>query len=103
MSSCGGCGRTKRKPLTSKQKAAMRASSKARINSKKHLIEQSTNIRNKLIKNRLNICEKCSHSVQNDRDKKHDIRICHKQNRPLNTVAKLLSTACPIGKFTAST
>jgi len=60
---------------------------------------RSENFRNKVIKTRLSICEKCPHSVQTSRDKKYNIKICHKQNRPINVVAKALSIACPVGKF----
>ncbi len=103
MAGCGGCGRKKRKAITSKQKIAMRQRSKAAIAAKQQRDKSATKFRNKLIKARLNICEKCPHSIQNDRDKKFNIRLCHKQNRPINIVAKLLSTACPLSKFQATT
>lgn len=99
-----GCGRgKKRKPLTSKQKIAMRQRSKVALAAKQQRDKSVVKFKNKLIKARLNICEKCPHSVQNSRDKKFNIRICHKQNRPIDVVAKLFSVACPLGKFKATT
>jgi len=50
-------------------------------------------------KNRLFICDQCSHSTQSEKDKIHKIRICHKLNRPLTFIAKNTDTTCPIGRF----
>jgi hypothetical protein len=101
MGNCG-CGRSKKKPLSSKQKAAMKARSSVLSLSKQER-DKATNFRNKIIQTRLSICEKCPHSIQTDRDKKFNIRLCHKQNRPIEIVAKLLSSGCPIGKFKVAT
>lgn len=95
--SCG-CGRRRKKSLTTRQKGNIRNRSKQLI-LEKQAKTKSQHIKNKIIKSRLNICEKCPHSVQTDRDKKYKIKLCHKQNRPLNIVSKTLSSACPIGKF----
>lgn len=101
MGGCG-CGRKrKRKPLTIKQKEVMRSRSKKLISSRQSRIK-AENFRDKVMKTRLSICEKCSHSTQTIRDKKYSIRICHKQNRPIDVVSKTLSLGCPVGKFKAS-
>jgi len=98
-----GCGRKKKTTvLTTEQRENMRARSQI-LSLSKQQREKATNLRNKIIKTRLNICEKCPHSVQTDRDKKFNIRLCHKQNRPIDVVAKLLSTGCPIDKFKVAT
>lgn len=97
-----GCGRgRKRKPLTAKQKENARNRSK-KLSLDRRLRMKAENFRNKIIKIRLNICEKCPHSIQTSRDKKYKIRICHKQNRPIDVVSKVISSACPVGKFKAS-
>lgn len=56
-------------------------------------------LKNKVIKTRLSICKSCPYSVQNKRDKKYNLRLCHKVNRPLNNVSGDLSFSCPINKF----
>ena len=99
--SCG-CRKKNRKPLTSKQKDVIKLKSKDALLAKRQR-DKAKVFKNKIIKARFNICEKCPHSVQTDRDKKYNIRICHKQNRPINTVAALLSNGCPIDRFKAST
>lgn len=98
-----GCGRKKRKALSAKQKAKMRAKANSAIAARSAQTVQAAKFRNRLIKTRLNICEKCPHSIQNERDKKFNLRLCHKQNRPIQAVASLLSAACPVGNFVAST
>ena len=97
MGNCGCSKNRKKTPLTAKQISAIRDKAKASF-----ALKQKNNFKDKLIKARFNICEKCPHSVQNDRDKKYNIRICHKQNRPIDIVAKNLSSECPIGNFKAT-
>ena len=53
----------------------------------------------KNIKNRLSICSSCPYSIQNERDKKYNIKICHKVNRPLSSITTDFSFICPLGKF----
>ncbi len=53
----------------------------------------------KASKTRLSICSSCPYSVQNERDKKYNIKICHKVNRPLSVIINDLSFVCPLGKF----
>ncbi len=93
-----GCGRRKKKSLSARRMENARNRSKE-LTSAKLVRAKAEKFRSKVIKTRLSICEKCSHSTQTSRDKKYNVRICHKQNRPIDVVSKTLSVACPVSKF----
>lgn len=98
-----GCGCRKKinKTLTPSRKASI-LSRQAVLKSKMKTAQQAQKLRAKIIKMRLDLCTSCPHSSQNSRDKKYNVKICHKLNRPVSTVAQDLSMGCPVGKFKPS-
>jgi len=100
-----GCGcRKKRKPapLTTSRKASLLAR-KSELMQKSKVANQSKKLRERVISARANLCNSCPHSAQDSRDKKYNIKMCHKINRPIDTVSKDLSLSCPVGKFKSAT
>ena len=91
-----GCGCGKPKPVNNKISSKRRGILMSKANS---LSIDKQKSRNKEIKSRLIICKSCPYSVQNERDKKYNIRMCHKINRPISTTSSDLSFSCPIDKF----
>jgi len=94
-----GCGCGKSKPVNNKISSKRRDALRSKANS---LSIDKQKLRNKEIKSRLIICKSCPYSVQNERDKKYNIRMCHKVNRPISTTSSDLSFSCPIDKFKSS-
>ncbi len=89
---CGGKSKSVNNKISSKRRDSLRSkANNLSINKQK--------LRNKEIKSRLTICKSCPYSVQNKRDKKYNIRMCHKINRPISTTSSDLSFSCPIDKF----
>ncbi len=97
-----GCRKSSNKKLSAKKRELLRAKASNTLKNRKKAENKMQSLRNKIIKSRLLICQSCPHSVQNKRDKKYNIRICHKVNRPLSTIASNLSFSCPVGKFKSS-
>jgi len=91
-----GCGCGKSKPVNNKMSSKRRDMVMSKVN---NLSLNNQKLRNKEIKSRLIICKSCPYSVQNERDKKYNIRMCHKINRPISTTSSDLSFSCPINKF----
>ena len=91
-----GCGCGKSKPVNNKISSKRRDALMSKASS---LSIDKQKLRNKEIKSRLIICKSCPYSVQNERDKKYNIRMCHKINRPISTTSSDLSFSCPIDKF----
>lgn len=97
-----GCGcRGSNKKLSAKRKALIREKSKSKLDSKQKL-KRANKIKNKIINSRLSACKSCSYSIQNKRDKKYNLHLCHKMNRPIGIIATDFSFFCPIGKFPAA-
>lgn len=100
-----GCGCRKKytdRKLTDARKAGIRAKAQSALIEKRKKSQQ-IKFKDKIIKTRLAICETCPFSVQTDRDRKYGIRICHKENRPIQVVAATLSSSCPINRFKSCT
>jgi len=93
-----GCRKPANRNVSSKRRELLKIKS-AKVLKDKRKLEKAVKLRDKFIQARLNICKSCPHSVQNKRDKKYNIRICHKINRPLSVVSSDLSFSCPIGSF----
>ena len=99
---CSGCRKSPNRKLSAKKREELRAKAANTLKNRKKAENKMQSLRNKIIKSRLLICQSCPHSVQNKRDKKYNIRICHKVNRPLSSTTNDLSFSCPKGKFKSS-
>ena len=96
-----GCGKKRNrsvKRLTPEQRVALR---KKNVKKSKAAVSQVKKAKKALmkLKKRMSICSQCSHSVQNQIDKRHGLKICHKCNRPLPRIFKEINFKCPIGSF----
>lgn len=97
-----GCRKTPNRKLSAKKRVVLRAKAANTLKNRKKTENKIQSLKNKVIKSRLLICQSCPHSVQNKRDKKYNIRICHKVNRPLSSTSSNLSFSCPKNKFKSS-
>ena len=96
-----GCGcRKPRKPskLTADRKATLEKKA-AILKAESKTKRAAAKMRLRMAKTRSDICSSCEYSEQDVRDKKYNINICHKANRPLPIIFKDKNFKCPIGKF----
>lgn len=93
-----GCGKAKKNRLA-RLKELEKKNRTQRLNAKKSKMTSPDKLAQAERNRKLAICNKCSNSAQNKKERKAGIKVCHALGRYTFAIASNPGVKCPVNKF----